>query len=36
MLVLNVDGYIGESTRSEIEYAEKAGRPVKYLEAVPA
>ena len=36
VLVLNVDGYIGESTRSEIEYAEKAGRPVKYLEAVPA
>lgn len=34
ILVLNVGGYIGESTRSEIEYAEKTGRPVEYLEAV--
>lgn len=32
VLVLNVGGYIGESTRSEIEYAEKIGRPVAYLE----
>lgn len=31
VLVLNVDGYIGESTRSEIEYAEKFGKPVDYL-----
>jgi hypothetical protein len=30
--VLNVGGYIGESTRSEIEYAEKIGCPVRYLE----
>ena len=36
VLVLNVGGYIGESTRSEIEYAEKTGRPVEYLEAVAA
>jgi len=34
VLVLNVGGYIGESTRSEIEYAEKIGRPVSYLEEV--
>jgi hypothetical protein len=32
VLVLNVGGYIGESTRSEIAYAEKVGRPVRYLE----
>jgi hypothetical protein len=32
VLVLNVGGYVGESTRSEIEYAEKIGRPVRYLE----
>jgi hypothetical protein len=32
VLVLNVGGYIGESTRSEIEYAEQVGRPVRYLE----
>jgi len=31
VLILNPGGYIGESTRSEIEYAEKIGRPVKYL-----
>jgi hypothetical protein len=36
VFVLNVGGYIGESTRSEIEYAEKTGRPVEYHEAVPA
>lgn len=34
VLVLNVGGYIGESTRSEIEYAEKLGKPIRYLEPV--
>lgn len=34
VLVLNVGGYIGESTRSEIEYAEKLGMPIRYLEAI--
>lgn len=33
VLVLNVGGYIGESTRSEIEYAEANGKPVFYLES---
>lgn len=32
VFVLNVDGYIGESTRSEIEYAINIGKPVVYLE----
>jgi len=32
VLVLNVGGYIGDSTRSEVEYAEKIGRPIRYLE----
>lgn len=32
VFVLNVGGYIGESTRSEIEYATKIGKPIKYLE----
>lgn len=32
--VLNVGGYVGDSTRSEIEYAESRRRPVKYLEPV--
>ena len=30
--VINVGGYIGSSTRSEIEYAKKNGKEVKYLE----
>lgn len=32
ILVLNVDGYIGESTRGEIDYALRAGKAVRYLE----
>ena len=32
--VINVSGYIGASTRSEIEYALKNGKKVKYLEEV--
>jgi hypothetical protein len=31
VMVLNVGGYIGDSTRSEIEYAVKTGKTVKYL-----
>ena len=30
--VINVDGYIGESTRSEIDYATENAKPVYYLE----
>jgi len=32
VLVLNVGGYLGDSTRREIEYAECHGRKVYYLE----
>lgn len=32
--VINVGGYIGDSTRSEIEYAKSNGKEVKYLEEV--
>lgn len=32
--VINVGGYIGDSTRSEIEYAKKHGKEVQYLESV--
>ena len=32
VLVLNYNGYIGDSTRSEIEYAEAYKKPVRYLE----
>lgn len=35
VLVLNVGGYIGDSTRSEVEYAEQSGKPVRWLEERP-
>ena len=31
IFVINVGGYIGSSTRSEIEYAQRTGKAVKYL-----
>jgi ATP-dependent helicase YprA (DUF1998 family) len=31
VLVINKDDYIGKSTRSEIEFAKKIGRPVEFL-----
>ena len=34
IIVINVGGYIGESTRSEIEYAIKNGKRVEYLEKI--
>ena len=34
IFVINVGGYIGSSTRSEIVYAEATGKPVKYLEGI--
>ena len=34
IFVINVNGYIGESTRSEIEYAKSTGKIIKYLEEV--
>lgn len=30
--VLNVGGYIGESTRQEVEYAQQNGKPITWLE----
>ena len=32
IFVINVGGYIGDSTRSEIEYARATGKAVRYLE----
>ena len=32
IFVIDVGGYIGSSTRSEIEYATSTGKPVRYLE----
>lgn len=32
VLVLNVDGYIGDSTRSEVLHAMQTGKPVRWLE----
>ena len=34
IFVINVGGYIGSSTRSEIEYAIETGKAVRYLEPV--
>jgi hypothetical protein len=34
VLVLNPGGYVGSSTRREIEYAHARGKPVRYLEPV--
>jgi hypothetical protein len=31
IFVINVNGYIGESTRNEIEYAKSKGKIIKYL-----
>lgn len=31
VLVINIGGYIGESTRSEIDYALRLGKPVSYV-----
>lgn len=32
IFVINVGGYIGDSTKSEIEYAKKNGKKINYLE----
>lgn len=34
IFVINVGGYIGDSTRSEIEYAKKTGKSIHYLEII--
>jgi hypothetical protein len=32
IFVINVNGYIGDSTKNEIQYAQKTGKTVRYLE----
>ncbi len=34
IFVVNIDGYIGESTRREIEYAKQIGKEIMYLESI--
>lgn len=34
IFVVNVDGYIGESTIGEIEYAKQKGKEIMYLESI--
>lgn len=34
IFVINVGGYIGDSTRSEIEYAKKTDKSIHYLEII--
>lgn len=36
IFVINKDGYIGESTRSEIDYAISRGKAVYYMEPLPS
>jgi hypothetical protein len=36
VLILNVGGYIGESTRSELEYAREHDKIIRWLESVGA
>ena len=34
VFVINVNGYIGDSTKSEIKYAKETGKVVRYLESI--
>lgn len=34
IFVINVNGYIGDSTKSEIEYAKAKEKNIKYLEDI--
>ncbi|MFJ5034907.1 hypothetical protein ACIQB5_44250 [Streptomyces sp. NPDC088560] len=34
VLVVNPDGYIGDSTRNEIDYARSLGKPIRYTHPV--
>ena len=34
IFVVNVGGYIGDSTKSEIKYAQENGKVVRYLESI--
>lgn len=34
IFVINVEGYIGDSTRSEIEYAKSTGKRIEFLEQI--
>ena len=34
--IVSVNGYVGESTQAEIDYALSRGKPVSYLERRPA
>ena len=35
VLILNVGGYMGESTRRELDHAQRLGKPVRFLEPPP-
>ena len=35
ILVINVDGYIGESTAKEIIFAEQSGKTIRYFDNTP-
>lgn len=35
VLVLNVGQYVGESTQGEVEYAQRLGKEIRFLEGLP-
>ena len=35
VFILNLGGYIGESTRRELEYAQRVGKRIRFLEPLP-
>lgn len=34
VFIINIDGYIGESTRNELNYAVSQGKQIRYLEPI--
>lgn len=34
VLVMNINGYVGNSTQSEIDFAKRIGKPIKFIETV--
>jgi len=34
VMILNVGGYMGESTKKELEYAKEHGKTIRYLESI--
>ena len=35
VIIINIDGYIGQSTALEMHYAKSLGKPMKFLQGLP-